>query len=101
MQPVLFFIPKTESNVLMIIAATKFGRKVVGGGNDIVNIAKITVAQGTQVVRERSRIFNFRTHQPQGVDERNAPKFLPLLSKVPEFVISVVLLSKSNRLIAN
>ena len=96
-----FLFSKAESQVFPIITATKFAIELFLFGDQLVDAGQVLITQGAQTVGDWFWIDNLGADQPERVHERKTDNFVPLFAKVPEIKFVSVLLTKTNRLIAN
>src|SRR5438094_214653 len=69
--------------------------------NQALKVGEIFIAQGAQAVRDLFCNHDFRSNQPECVNEWKAGESLPLLTEIPKLHFTCVILAKANRLITD
>ena len=96
-----FLFAKAEAQVSPVITATKFAIELFLFGDQLVDAGQVLITQAAQTVGDWFGTDNLGADKPERVHERKTDNFVPLFAKVPEIKFVSVLLTKTNRLIAN
>ena len=84
-----------------IIIFAKLGAEFRLPGDDCIQLTQIVVTTGAQIICDPFGFGHFRPDQPEGVNEWQMHRVLPLLAEIPEAKRAGIFIAKPDGLIAD